>query len=193
MKHIVRDLHENIYTSPLLDFYFEDLKMGSLDIETTGLDPVRTKFILGGLYDFAAGEFLQFFAESTDEEAEVLQAYMDRMSQLDVVVTYNGKHFDIPFVETRYRRLFGREYDGYMPFNFDLYLLLNGHSPLRQFVPNLRQKTVESYMGLWDGRTDEISGADSVEMYYEYVRTRDPELERQILLHNSDDVVHSNA
>ena len=189
MKHITESVNEKIYTSPLLDFYFHNMSMGTLDIETTGLNPERCKFVLGGLYDFDGRTMHQFFADSSDEEADTLLAYFEKVSCLDVIITYNGRHFDLPFMETRYRRLLGDEYRGKMPFHLDLYLLLSGHSPVRQFVPNLKQKTVENYLGLWEGRTDEISGAESIELYYEYVRTGSSDALRQILLHNRDDVI----
>ena len=188
MKTITQKYNIDIYSSPLLDFYFKDAHIGTLDIETTGLSPSRTKFVLGGLYDTDAGLFTQVLAENTEEEAEALEAYLEMVSAFDVVVTYNGCHFDMPYLFERYRRIFGRPYPGNVPYDLDLYLVLNGHSPVKKFVPNLRQKTVEAYMGLWDKRADEISGADSVDMYLDYAVTADPELERQILLHNSDDV-----
>ena len=188
-----------------------------LDIETTGLDRVRNHFILGGLLDLETGTFHQVFAENTSEEAEALALYMELVRKLDVVVTYNGRHFDLPFLEERARRTGIAEsfhsaapagscntaapegscntaaqagplscYDGY---DLDLYQVVNGHSPLRRLLPNLRQKTVETYMGLWTDRADEISGAESVELYAHYERTGDPKARRQILLHNSDDVL----
>ena len=189
MKTITYDKHLDMYESPILDFYFKGLRFASLDIETTGLSRSRSRFILGGLYDTASGRFTQILAEDTTEEAEVLQAYLDEVSAYDVVITFNGRHFDVPFLLERYRHVFGQEYPGHVPYDLDLYLVLNGHSPVKKFVPNLKQKTVEAYMGLWDKRTDEISGADSVEMYFEYARTGDEALERYILLHNSDDVL----
>ena len=51
--------------------------------------------------------------------------------------------------------------------------MLNGHSPIKRFVPNLKQKTVENYMGLWQSRDDEISGAESVELYNVYEKNHD--------------------
>lgn len=48
-------------------------------------------------------------------------------------------------------------------------------------------------MGLSSGRLDEISGKESVDLYYEYLRCPDPELKeslmKKILLHNHDDLV----
>lgn len=189
MKHITATYDITPYSSSILDFYFGGLKVGTLDIETTGLGAGRSKFILGGLYDIASGGFTQIFAEDTSEEAEALELYMGMVSEFDAVVTYNGRHFDIPYVKERYRRIFGHEYPERLPYDLDLFQVLNGHSPVKRFVPNLRQKTIEDYMGLWDSRRDEISGADSVDMYMTYIKTKDPELERFILLHNKDDVL----
>lgn len=186
MKHITEHFDENIYSSGVLDLYFGNLKIGVLDIETTGLDPSRNKFILGGLFDLQAKTMHQFFAESRSEEAETLSAFYEEVSKLDMVITYNGRHFDMPFIA---RRMKAHGISGQLPYNLDLYLVVNGHSPIKKFVPNLKQKTVENYMGLWQSREDEISGAESVELYNRYENTKAADLERKILLHNSDDVL----
>ena len=191
MEHITFTVNEKLYRNAVWDFYFSGRSAGVLDIETTGLDRVRNHFILGGLLDLGTRTFHQVFADNTSEEAEALALYMELVRKLDVVVTYNGRHFDLPFLEERARRTGITEgrfniYDGY---DLDLYQVVNGHSPLRRLLPNLRQKTVETYMGLWTDRSDEISGAESVELYAHYEGTGDPQARRQILLHNSDDVL----
>lgn len=189
MKHIIEEWHQNIYESALWDFYFGGLRAGTLDIETTGLDPSRNKFILGGVYDAQTHELHQVLAESRAEEADALAEYMEAMAELDVVITYNGRHFDIPFIDTRLKKHpeVSTLSCSYL-YDLDLYQVLSGHSPIRKLVPNMRQKTVENYMGLWDTRADEISGAESVELYNRYEQTADPEAEAKILLHNNDDV-----
>lgn len=187
MKHLVEHIDEKIYKSNILDFYFEGLKTGVLDIETTGLNPSKNKFILGGLYSFPDKKMHQFFAENRAEEGLALDAFYREISKLDMVITYNGKHFDMPFIEKRMEKF--SEGSNPLPYNLDLYLVLNGHSPIKKFVPNLKQKTVENYMGLWETRTDEISGGESVELYNKYEKTGDSQLESKILLHNSDDVI----
>lgn len=171
--------------------YFRGMRIGVLDIETTGLNPAASQLILGGLITVQDdGRLLseQFFAESLSEEAEVIEEYLSAMQKTDAVVTYNGKHFDIPFIEQRARKC-RIDTRGLMPHNLDLYLVLNAHSDLRRLLPNLKQKTVENYFGLWQSRTDEISGAQSVDMYYEYLIERDESLREKILLHNSDDIL----
>ena len=187
MKHITLKTEEKLYQSRTLDFYFKGMRIGVLDIETTGLNPAVNHFILGGLYSVPEGTLHQFFAETRAEEEEALSGYLDILRDLDLVITYNGRHFDLPFVEKRWRRYSGSP--AALPYNLDLYLVLNGHSPIKRFVPNLKQKTVENYMGLWQSREDEISGAESVELYNVYEKSHDPALGEKILLHNSDDIL----
>lgn len=187
MEHIRLETTETLRRSRLWELYFAGRKTCVLDIETTGLDRCRNHFILGGLYDPQAQVLHQIFAEDTSEEAAALELFLEMVHQYDIVVTYNGRHFDLPFLAERARRTgAGGAYDGY---DLDLYQVVNGHSPLRRLLPNLRQKTVETYMGLWTDRSDEISGAESVALYHHYAATKDPEARRQILLHNSDDVL----
>ena len=187
MKHIIEEWGQNIYESALWNFYFGGMRVGVLDIETTGLYPARNKFILGCLYDAGRGELHQVLAESRAEEAEALAEYIRLIEDVDIVVTYNGKRFDMPFIEQR-RRLTGAWDRPVTVYNLDLFLVLKGYSPIRQLVPNMKQKTIENDMGLWNTRTDEITGAESVDLYNHYEATGDREAERKILLHNNDDV-----
>ncbi len=47
----------------------------------------------------------QFFAETRAEEEEALSGIWTS-SGLDLVVTYNGRHFDLPFLETALEKVF---------------------------------------------------------------------------------------
>lgn len=186
MKHIIESWNEKTYDSAILDLYFKDLRLGVLDIETTGLNPDRNRFILGCLFDVSEGKLHQVLAENSNEEETVLEEFMKLVDNVDVVVTYNGRHFDMPFLARRWQKYNkGPEIAVY---DLDLYQVLNKHSQLRKLLPNLKQKTVEDYMGFWMSREDEISGAQSVELYKRYEATADPDLETRILLHNNDDV-----
>ena len=94
MKHIVEEWHQNMCDSALWSFYFDGMRIGSLDIETTGLDSGRNKFVLGGVYDAQTDRLHQVLAESRAEEETALAEYMDVLSELDVVVTYNGGSYN---------------------------------------------------------------------------------------------------
>ena len=170
------------YCSKTFELYFKDSSICVLDIETTGISPETSHFVLGSLLSFDEGGkalLRQYFAEGLSEEKALLVEYMEDAARFDVVLTYNGKGFDMPYLFSRMKKL-GLDIDA-APYNLDLYLVLNGYSPLRKFLPNLRQKTVEDFMGFWHLRKDKISGSQMPALYPKY---RD-----LMLLHNSDDVL----
>lgn len=55
-------------------------------------------------------------------------------------------------------------------------------------LPDYKLKTIEKFLGI--DREDTISGKESVEMYYDYVSTKDPILKSKILLHNYEDILN---
>lgn len=189
MYKIVYESEYTPYESQIFRSYFEGKRIGFFDIETTGLSPFRCKLILSG---FSIPEkdkitSVQFLADDPSEEPLVIKETLKIMDDLDMVVTYNGKTFDMPFLDQRIKAD-KIHLSMPLPFNLDLYQAVKYTSPLKSFLPNLRQKTVESYMGLWTTRTDEISGADSVDLYYHYAGTKDEKIRDVILLHNADDI-----
>mgnify|MGYP000866526953 CR=1 FL=1 len=182
---------ETFYQSNIFRFYFEDLKLGVIDIETTGLNPDRSRFILGGLVlpEDQGKKAIQILSESKEEEAPLIRSYLSELSDLDALVSYNGDYFDLPFLKRRlqHNRIPGEELPMFK--SFDLYRILDRYSNFRKLLPNLKQKTVETFLGLWSDRKDEISGAESVELYNRYLRTQDPAIRDIILLHNKDDIL----
>jgi uncharacterized protein len=76
-----------------------------VDLETTGLaGGAGTYAFLVGCGWFEDGRFKvrQFFLASYLAERALLHALVDVASTAGAVVTYNGKSFDLPLVETRY-------------------------------------------------------------------------------------------
>jgi hypothetical protein len=196
MKTITERITTQPFSSAPFNQYFKDLRMGVFDIETTGLSPAGSRLILSGFLipDEEGLQMTQFFAESLADEEEVILATLAVLDTLDVVVTYNGKSFDIPFLDVRAKRVLDHnaQYNEDRlpyPYNLDLYTVVRKFSPLRQYLPNLKQKTLEDFLGLWEHRMDEISGAESAAMYMDYLINREPETEEKILLHNRDDVI----
>ncbi|MDR2133130.1 MAG: ribonuclease H-like domain-containing protein [Clostridiales Family XIII bacterium] len=180
---------EAFHSSETFDYYYGEVRTGVFDIETTGLDAGRAKLILGGLLTPCADgvRVRQFFAEDIREEGELLALYAEALAETDVLFSYNGDRFDIPFLNGRLARRRRPPAFGDC-LSVDMYRVIRGYYEPGGALPNLKQKTVERHMGLGDGREDLISGADSVRLYYEYMATKSPELLAYILLHNGDDL-----
>ena len=76
-----------------------------LDTETTGLagGTGTYPFLIGIAWWDAGGlEVEQFFMREHSEELSVLVALAERMAERRVLVTFNGKSFDWPLLETRF-------------------------------------------------------------------------------------------
>jgi hypothetical protein len=76
-----------------------------VDLETTGLAGGAGSYaFLVGCGWFNRGRFYvrQFLLSSFASERALLQAFADIAESVDTVVTYNGKSFDLPLIETRY-------------------------------------------------------------------------------------------
>jgi hypothetical protein len=77
-----------------------------LDTETTGLagGSGTYAFLIGvGHLENGAFRVKQYFLREPGEESSALEALTEHLSRFDVIITYNGKTFDIPLLETRYR------------------------------------------------------------------------------------------
>lgn len=189
---------ESFYSSKSFDFYYLDsetmgedrARIGVFDIETTGLDPKNGQVIMGALLTKADGglRVRQFFTEDEGEEEELLIRYIAALDEMDVLVSYNGNGFDFPYLKYRLKR---HHLEGAFPgsLSLDMFSVLHKHSNFREIMPNLKQKTVEEYMGLRDSRDDMIDGGQSVELYFRYLIDKSDELKEIMLLHNRDDVL----
>jgi uncharacterized protein YprB with RNaseH-like and TPR domain len=71
-----------------------------LDIETTSLEGDAGVLVGAGLMtDVGRSEYLE--AKKTSEEKSLLTKLVKRLESHDVIVTWNGRSFDIPFLTTR--------------------------------------------------------------------------------------------
>jgi len=178
------------YDSKIYQEYFGDLAICVIDIETTGLHPNFAKVILGGLLtpEHKQAKVVQYFADERNDEAALLKEYGNALASSDVLITYNGHRFDLPFLKHRFRR-HGLDLDLDTVQSFDLYRALHYYSKMREILPDLKQKSIEAFLGLSPLREDEISGGESVDLYNEYMRSRSTSALEKVLLHNRDDLV----
>jgi uncharacterized protein len=76
-----------------------------IDLETTGLSggAGTLAFLVGcGYFDAGAFQVRQFLLPSHSSERALLSLVADFLDDADLIVTYNGKTFDVPVMETRW-------------------------------------------------------------------------------------------
>ena len=183
-----------IYNSTIFSEYFHDMKILVTDIETTGLSPKNSIVMLCGVLTDYGGERRagQIFAAGTAEEKELLERYSEWLSKFDAVITYNGQNFDLPFIKKRMQKHGISTANLDRMYSLDLYRVVRYYSFLPDILPDLKQKSVEIYLGDSDERTDKIDGAENIRLYDIYQNAKGFEKENalsQILLHNRDDIV----
>ena len=209
---IIEEVYKTEYfSSPIYDRYFEDRSMVVFDIETMGLDAKKAPVILAAFLELSKegnkdgnkdgnrdankdgnAVFRQFFIEDYSEEEKLIEMIIDELEKFDVILTYNGKFFDLPYISSR-NIFYGN--GSYVPsgYSLDLYQVIHRASDIRKITGSLSQKSIEKYMGIDHLRDDEISGGESVTLFGEYLNSADiskkKELGRYILLHNHDDVM----
>ncbi len=195
MKTLQREHTVKTFQSSLMDQYFGGMRMGVFDIETMGIVAEKSPMILAGLLTPLDEERLritQYFAEKPGDEAAIIGALRRHFQEIDYLVTYNGRQFDVPYLRKR-AKLLGLAPFRYNLSNLDLYMLIKGYSEVSFFLKNIKQKTVEAYMGFADDRRDTISGVESIFLYESFQQCQDAELRdilaNRILLHNHDDLL----
>lgn len=172
----------------ILGNYFENCKIIALDIETTGLDSSNNSIILVGILDlFGDNDFRQFFCDNLSMEKALLEFLIEHVENTDIIVTYNGASFDIPFINKRFAK-FGIDYAIPAHKNLDLYKILRS-TYIKSLLPDMKQKTMEAFAGINDTRKDKISGYESVLKYLEFLKNGSAILKEEILLHNKDDII----
>jgi hypothetical protein len=134
----------------------------------------------------------QFLAENHYEEDKVLEAALDYLEKNDAgyLITFNGCAFDVPFINARLNANFlGRQLKMY---HFDLYRFLRKCTDMKDRLPSMSQMAIEDHYGILSDRGDTITGRASVALYDQYAISGNSTIEKIILTHNREDVLHLN-
>lgn len=168
----------------LTNFYKKEDYM-ILDIETTGLSPTHAHIILVGIIHYdEKWRLTQIFCDHVDEELDLLDKLLSYISKEHLLITYNGHAFDIPFINKRLKHHgFKRQLN--MVKHFDLYRVVRSSKKALN-LSNYKLKTIEEFLGI--NRSDQISGKESVDLYFQYMSQPTTKLRDIILLHNADDI-----
>jgi uncharacterized protein len=164
-----------------------------IDLETTGLSggAGTVAFLVGcGFFDLGAFHVRQFLLTSYSAERALLAAAAELFGDADLIVTYNGKTFDVPVMETRWA--FHR-----MPAPLDEVPHFDMLHPARRLwrsrstpmeTGSCRLSTLERVL-LNMRRVGDVDGFEIPGRFFRFLRTADPRPLEPVLEHNRLDLV----
>ncbi len=177
-----------------LDILLEGRSLGTaseivyLDTETTGLaGGTGTLAFLIGLGAAQGTEFVvrQFFLRDYTDEKAALAALAEALAPYRSIVTFNGKTFDLPLLETRFAL-------ARMKSPFARLTHLDLLHPARRLW-KLRLASCElthlerEVLGI--AREGDVPGSEIPRLYFDYLRTGSAEHLQPVFFHNALDIV----
>jgi uncharacterized protein YprB with RNaseH-like and TPR domain len=165
-----------------------------LDLETTGLSRGggMIAFMIGiGYYENDNYIVEQYFLPEPDAEINSFDLILPHLDRKGVLVTFNGKSFDLPVLESRF--LHNRLWiDLRSKSHIDLLHL--ARRLWKKKVPSCALETLEYYiLGHIRDKELDIEGSIIPQTYFQFLINGDPELLQRIFIHNQTDVLHTAA
>lgn len=155
------------------------------DIETMGFSSVP--IILIGLARVQNNSILidQYLSRNTKEEPAILTAFMHHLRENDTIITFNGRRFDIPFIEDRLsyhkmeENLSNKTHHDALPLS---------RYAWKKKLPNCKLATLEKYI-LGIKRKDDVPSRSVPDFYRTYVRHNNVGPLIPIIGHNKQDLI----
>jgi len=160
-----------------------------LDTETTGLSSgTGTLPFMVGLGWFSAEGFTtsQLFMRNPAEEPALLAKLDQLLANANAIVTYNGKGFDVPLLNTRYVINGMLSPLKSIP-HFDL--LPISRRLWRRRLENRGLKDIETEILGYTRSQMEVPGWEIPIIYFNYLRTQDPAPLAGVFYHNAIDIL----
>lgn len=155
-----------------------------MDIETTGLGNSPLFLIGVMIWDADGFEIRQYLARNYAEEATVISLFLDICADRDLLVTFNGKSYDCPYIRTR--AIANGIPFTLEPAHFDM--LHECRRIWKDDLPDCKLQTLETHI-CGRPRYGDIPGSEIPEAYHAYVRTEDAWQIVEVLKHNLLDLV----
>jgi uncharacterized protein YprB with RNaseH-like and TPR domain len=159
-----------------------------LDTETTGLagGTGTVPFLVGiGTFTGSCFRIEQFFMRDYDEELAVLEAVRDRFEAAEMLVTYNGKAFDLNLLTARFTLSRMRLKAIELP---HLDLLFTARRLWKRRLGDCSLSNIERRVLAFE-REDDVPGFLIPGLYFEYLRTRDARHIAPVFRHNVWDIL----
>lgn len=158
-----------------------------VDTETTGLaGGTGTHVFLVGLGKFIDDGFQvrQFFLRHPGEERALLAAVEAELGSSSCLVTYNGRSFDIPMLQTRFRM---HHHHCPLP-ESHLDLLHTARAVWKHRLPSCSLGSVErDVLGIV--RVDDAPGWMIPQIYFDYLQSRNVDTLSNVFNHNRQDII----
>lgn len=141
-----------------------------LDIETTGLSLYYDKITIIGTFN---GKEVKIFIKDSN-----LEEFIDYIKDYEIIITFNGKLFDIPFIKKEFPEI------RFPPLHIDLRYLLRNlglKGPLKKIEKKLHIKRPDSLQ--------EVNGREAVSLWNKFLRGDDKALEN-LILYNIYDILN---
>ena len=159
-----------------------------LDTETTGLSGgTGTCAFLIGVGNVDGMKFIvrQFFLRDYPEEKAILEALAEALRDCEGIVTFNGKTFDVPLLETRYAL-------ARMKSPFERLVHFDALHPARRLwklrLESCKLTVLETAV-LGISREGDVPGSEIPAIYFDYLRTGDASGLQPVFYHNALDIV----
>ena len=163
-------------------------KMLFVDLETTGLagGAGTYAFLVGcGWFDGGTFRLRQFFLSDFAAERALLESVAEIADDVDCVVTYNGKTFDLPLIETRFAlQRMEPPFAGVAHVD----MLHPARRMWREDDVECRLTYLEQAL-CGHEREDDVPGFEIPSRYFYYVRSGDARPLAAVLEHNRLDIV----
>ena len=160
-----------------------------LDTETTGLaGGTGTSAFLIGIGFFYENKYIveQYFMRDYIEESPMLQLIAEKAEDYDLIVTFNGRSFDLPLLETR---MIMNRIDPVFNRLHDLDLLHPARRIWGLSLENCRLGTLEEEVLGFERTEDDLPSALIPDIYFDYVKFGDADPLYKVFYHNEKDVV----
>ncbi len=165
-------------------------RWGFVDIETTGLSggAGTLGFLIGlGTFEKEGFHLRQYFLRDPEEEAATLRLLRADLKKVEGLVTFNGRSFDLPILESRYTiavrdrwRLSRRPH---------LDLLYPSRRLWSKTLSNCRLGTLERHVLEVERTEEDVPGELIPGMYLDYLRTGDASDMTRVIYHNAVDIL----
>ena len=185
--HIADGMLSLMQGDPAIPWHTDPEDMLFLDTETTGLSHgAGTVAFLVGVGVIRQGKLIvyQYMMRDYDEELFVLRRVRRHLDDCGILVTFNGRSFDMPLLQTRF--IMQRMPSDYEEIPHADML----HTARRVWKLRLRRCSLGTLEELifHEPREDDLPGSEVPQRYFDYLKAHDFSLLEDILKHNAQDI-----